>query len=83
VIRGRNMMREIIRPSSSTYSIHIPEEYINQEVEILILPFSHRNEHDTSNQDIKALLASVSEGLEEEDLKRQDKVGREIPNWLS
>lgn len=77
------MIREIIRPSSSNYSIHIPEEYINQEIEILILPFSHSNEHDTSNQDIKSLLASVSEGLEEEDVKRQDDLGREIPNWLS
>lgn len=77
------MIREIIRPSSSNYSIHIPEEYINQELEILILPFSHSKEHDPSNQNIKALLASVSEGLEEGDLKRQDDLGREIPNWLS
>ncbi len=76
------MIREIIRPSSSNYNIHIPEEYINQEVEILILPFSHNKENNLSNQNIKALLASVSEGLEEEDLIRQDDLGREVPNWL-
>ena len=35
------MVREIIRPSSNNYTIHIPEEYINKEVEILIFPCSH------------------------------------------
>ncbi len=38
------MVREIIRPLSNNYNIHIPEEYINKEVEILILPFSHSKE---------------------------------------
>ncbi len=34
------MLREIIKVTSSDYTIHIPEEYINQEVEILIRPYS-------------------------------------------
>ena len=34
------MLREIIKVKSSDYTIHIPEEYINQEVEILIRPYS-------------------------------------------
>jgi len=38
------MVREIIRPLSNNYNIHIPDEYINKEVEILILPFSHSEE---------------------------------------
>jgi len=33
------MLREIIRPISENYNIHIPKEYINTEVEILVLPF--------------------------------------------
>ena len=33
------MLREIIRPTSENYSIHIPKEYIDTEVEILVLPF--------------------------------------------
>jgi hypothetical protein len=77
------MIREIIRPSSNNYNIHIPEEYINQEIEILILPFSHNKTNNLSEQNIKTLLASVSEGLEDDDLKRQDDLGREVPNWLS
>jgi len=37
------MLRQIIKPTSEFYNIHIPEEYINQEVEILVLPFSYPN----------------------------------------
>jgi hypothetical protein len=33
------MLREIVRPTSENYNIHIPKEYINTEVEILVLPF--------------------------------------------
>lgn len=36
------MLREIIKPTSEFYSLHIPKEYINQDVEILVLPFSHQ-----------------------------------------
>lgn len=32
------MIREIVRPTSTEYIVHIPEEYINKEVEILVLP---------------------------------------------
>ncbi len=34
------MYREIIRPTNQRYIIEIPKEYLNEEVEILILPFS-------------------------------------------
>jgi len=34
------MLREIIKVKSSDYTIHIPEEYIDREVEILIRPYS-------------------------------------------
>lgn len=35
------MYREIIRPTDENYMIKIPKEYLEQEVEILILPFSY------------------------------------------
>lgn len=38
------MIREIIRPRSSEYIVHIPSEYINKEVEILILPLNLEEE---------------------------------------
>jgi len=37
------MIREIIKPTTQNYNIHIPKEYINTEVEILILPFASEN----------------------------------------
>ena len=37
------MLREIIKPTTDFYSVHIPKKYINQEVEILVLPFSYKN----------------------------------------
>lgn len=33
------MLREIIKVKTTDYTIHIPEEYLNQEVEILVRPF--------------------------------------------
>lgn len=38
------MVREVIRPTSDNYNIHIPKEYVNKEIEILILPFSYNKD---------------------------------------
>jgi hypothetical protein len=35
------MLRMIIKPESNSYVIDIPKEYINTEVEILVLPFTY------------------------------------------
>ncbi|MDY0320452.1 MAG: hypothetical protein RBR23_01840 [Arcobacteraceae bacterium] len=43
------MVRQIIKPTSEFYNIHIPKEYINQEVEILVLPFSYCQTKTTNN----------------------------------
>ncbi len=32
------MIREIIRPQTQSYTINIPAEYLDREVEILVLP---------------------------------------------
>jgi hypothetical protein len=39
------MLRQIIKPTSEFYSVHIPKEYLNQEVEILVLPFSYPDKY--------------------------------------
>lgn len=36
--KGLQMVRQIIKPTSEFYNVHIPKEYINQEVEIMVLP---------------------------------------------
>jgi len=35
------MQREIVIPQSDEYILHIPKEYINMKVEILVLPFDY------------------------------------------
>ncbi len=56
------MIREIIRPTSEFYNIHIPKEYINQEIEILVLPFSYQQNKFDANQEKlhKSLAGSLS-----------------------
>ena len=44
------MLRKIIQARSEEYLLHIPKEYINKKIEILVLPFE--NESKNSNQDI-------------------------------
>lgn len=46
------MLREIIKVKNTDYLIHIPEEYLDQEVEILVLPLSNNFENDTSRKKI-------------------------------
>ncbi|MFW6307868.1 MAG: hypothetical protein ACOC08_04405 [Campylobacterales bacterium] len=66
------MIREIIKPTGQEYTLHIPKEYLNQEVEILVLPFSHNNgtqvskirkETTLSNNELDALLSNIRETL--------------------
>lgn len=32
------MLRKIVKPTSEFYNVHIPKEYINRKVEIVVLP---------------------------------------------
>jgi hypothetical protein len=45
------MLREIIRPTTRSYNIQIPQEYINTEVEILVLPFSSKKSEKLKEDD--------------------------------
>lgn len=53
------MVREIIKPTSENYVLHIPKEYINQEIEILILPFDYKpnavHYQDWSNEELEKI----------------------------
>jgi hypothetical protein len=45
------MLREIIRPTSENYNIHIPKEYIDTDIEILVLPLNTLNSKITDKED--------------------------------
>ena len=55
------MLRKIIRPTSDSYNIHIPNEYINTDVEILVLPFSYND--DTVGKNIQKEKKSLAGSL--------------------
>ena len=58
------MLREIIKPTSENYNIHIPKEYINTEVEILVLPFTYYDKSDKKeniSKNKKSLAGSLKE----------------------
>jgi len=67
------MYREIIVPTSQKYILNIPKEYIDQEVEILVLPFSNYKQDKKKKKDLNKLLDISSWDINEEDIK--------VKNW--
>ena len=53
------MHREIITPQSGEYTVHIPKEYINTKVEILVLPFSMQNEIQKNEDNVLSQLEKI------------------------
>jgi hypothetical protein len=55
------MIREIITPKQEEYLLHIPKEYIDTKVEILILPFDYKQSKMTNdiNEDIFTKSAGI------------------------
>ncbi|CAM3839047.1 hypothetical protein [Arcobacter cloacae] len=70
------MVREIIKPVSEVYNLHIPKEYINKRVEILILPFSY-NENDKNieqNDDVLKKTSGILKNTNIDPLKWQEEI---------
>ena len=59
------MLRKIIKPTSENYNLHIPREYINQEIEILVLPFVYttKDENDKNIKNDFKQLSKKTAGL--------------------
>ena len=49
------MVRKIIKPQSEEYILHIPKEYIDTQVEILVLPLSEINDMELTQEQQKEL----------------------------
>ena len=70
------MVREIIKPVSEIYNLHIPKEYINKRVEILILPFSY-NENDKNieqNDNVLKKTSGILKNTNIDPLKLQEEI---------
>ncbi|MBV5277903.1 MAG: hypothetical protein J0647_02490 [Campylobacteraceae bacterium] len=71
------MLREIIKPMSEFYNIHIPKEYINREVEILVLPFSYDKKaeiEDNQSDDIFLKTFGILKSKNIDPLKWQEEI---------
>jgi len=71
------MLREIIKPVTDFYSVHIPKEYINQEVEILVLPFSYNKRQeieDTMIYDVFSKTSGILKSKNIEPIKWQEEI---------
>ena len=53
------MLREIVRPRTHRYTIEIPKEYINHEVEILVSPVSEARARPDEAKDIVNATAGI------------------------
>ncbi len=66
------MYREIIKPTSEEYTIKIPKEYLDVEVEILVLPFSLDDKQKNRKTNLNKLLDVGVWDINEEDIKVKD-----------
>ncbi len=66
------MYREIIKPTSEEYTIKIPKEYLDLEVEILVLPFSLDDKQTKKQKNLSKLLDVGVWDINEEDIKVKD-----------
>jgi len=53
------MLREIVRPRTDRYTIEIPKEYINHEVEILVFPLSEVKSRSDETKDAVNVTAGT------------------------
>ncbi len=70
------MVREIIKPVSEIYNLHIPKEYINKRVEILILPFSYNEngENLEQNDDVFKKTSGILKNTNIDPVKWQEEI---------
>jgi hypothetical protein len=70
------MVREIIKPISEIYNLHIPKEYLNKRIEILILPFSYneKDENIEQNDDVLKKTSGILKNTNIDPLKWQEEI---------
>ena len=59
------MLREIIIPNNEHYDLHIPKEYINRSVEILVFPVD--DDYDEDKNIVLAQKSSMQDWDNEDD----------------
>ncbi len=69
------MLREIITPKTQNYTVQIPLEYLNTQVEILVLPFINKqNTEVEKSTDIIRKTAGILSAQKIDPLKWQQEI---------
>jgi hypothetical protein len=65
------MLREIVVLNSEHYDLHIPKEYLNRPIEILVFPVDHKNinYNNWSEEEIENIgkIGLISKSFEQDD----------------
>jgi hypothetical protein len=67
------MLRQVIKPTSEFYNVHIPKEYINHDIEIMILPLFELESTGTVKSIKKSFDPQNFYGIASSDKKSIDK----------
>ncbi len=74
------MLRKIINLKSQKYIIHIPKEYLNRDIEILVLPYDVPQENQCSEDNGTGIVkktAGILKGRNIDPLEWQQKIRSE------
>ena len=77
-VKGKIMIREIIKPTNNNFTITIPNEYINQEIEFILFPLNSNEIIETTykpnkKQDISTLGGSLNKYANPSKIELEDK----------
>jgi hypothetical protein len=67
------VLRQVIKPTSEFYNVHIPKEYINHDIEIMILPLFELESTSTVKSIKKSFDPQSFYGVTSSDKKSIDK----------
>ena len=68
------MLREVIRPLHNTFTINIPNSYLNREVEFIMFPLDEKEKiQEVQQQDISALAGSLNKYANSSKIDLEDK----------
>ena len=56
------MIREVIRPKTQSYTIDIPAEYLDKEIEIIVFPVESERQYESKRSDIVRKTSGILSG---------------------
>ena len=68
------MIREVIRPQETSFTINIPESYLDRDVEFIIFPLDEKEEiQENKKNNISSLCGSLNKYADSSKIALEDK----------